>query len=300
MPTPAKEPKPIGFLEFSKRFNTDDKCRDKLFELRWGKGFSCPKCGHSEYTNNKHRHRRLCKACKHETSVTAGTIMDKTHLPLTKWFWAMYIIATDKRGISSNALKNQIHVTYKTAWYLKKRIREAMSDSLENTFLCGIVELDDSHFGGPGEGGKRGRGTPKSKVIAGLQVDDDGKPQALKMRVVQNLRSKTIGLFAAENIVAGANIRSDSFRSYRKPLAEKYLHEYQAFDKESEHLAWLHKMISNAKSYIQGTFHGLPSTCLQSHLDEFSWRLNHRFSQQNIFTFLLKDALTCNFRAARA
>jgi transposase-like protein len=287
MPTPSKEPKPMGFPEFSKRFDTEEKCRTKLFELRWGKGFVCPRCGHSEYFFNKHRRRYICKKCEHETSITAGTIMDKTHLPLQKWFWAIYLIATDKRGISSNALKNQLSVTYKTAWYLKKRIRQAMSDGLEGTVLQGIIELDDAYFGGPGEGGKRGRGTEKSKVLVGLQVDEDGKPQTLKMQVVQNLRGKTIGKFASANITSGSRIRSDSFRSYRKPLAEKWLHEYQVFDKKSDNLAWLHKMISNAKSWIQGTFHGLPATLLQCHLDEFCWRFNHRWQQERIVDDLI-------------
>jgi hypothetical protein len=127
--------------------------------------------------------------------------------------------------------------------------------------------------------------------LLALQLDEQGKPQLMKMDVVRNLRGKTVGGFALKNITPGAVIRSDSFRSYRKPLAEKWLHEYQAFDKNSDNLAWLHTLVSNAKSYLQGTFHGLPDRLLQSHLDEFCWRFNYRFQQESIFDSLLRNMM---------
>ena len=90
----------ITFVEFRIRFSTEDACRAELFRLRFPNGFICPKCGCTEYYPVRGRNVFQCHACRHQTSVTAGTVMHRTHLPLTIWFWAIYLCATDKRGVS--------------------------------------------------------------------------------------------------------------------------------------------------------------------------------------------------------
>jgi len=142
--------------------------------------------------------------------------------------------------------------------------------------LEGIVEFDDSYFGGPGTGGKRGRGTSKAKVLAALSKDEEGKPQFLKMRVVPNLKGPTVGKFTRAAIAEGSTIETDAMRSYRKPLSEKFNHNWDVFDADKEMLVRLHTIISNAKSFVQGTFHGLDELHLQRYLDEFCWRFNRR------------------------
>jgi transposase-like protein len=82
--------KTMTLLEFQKKFSTEKACQEHLFTIRWPNGFVCPKCGHTEYFNIKSRHLFQCKNCNHQASVTAGTIMEKTQLPLVKWFWAMF------------------------------------------------------------------------------------------------------------------------------------------------------------------------------------------------------------------
>ena len=91
----------ITFEEFRTRFSTEESCRAELFRLRFPNGFFCPKCGCTEYYPVRGRNAFQCRACRHQTSVTAGTVMHRTHLPLTVWFWAIYLCATDKRGISA-------------------------------------------------------------------------------------------------------------------------------------------------------------------------------------------------------
>ena len=91
----------ITFKEFRRRYNTEDACRAELFRLRFPNGFVCPKCGCVEYYPVHGRNIYQCRSCRHQTSVTAGTVMHRTHLPLTLWFWAIYLCATDKRGISA-------------------------------------------------------------------------------------------------------------------------------------------------------------------------------------------------------
>lgn len=184
-------------------------------------------------------------------------------------------------------LCKQLKVTYKTAWYLLHRIREAMGNRDERYLLAGIVEFDDSYFGGPRGGGKRGRGTKKAKVLVALSKNRDGKPQHLKMRVVPNLRGITIAWFAADSIAEKTIIQSDAAPNYRQALAEKWLHEYELADANSQSLVWLHTIVSNVKAFIQGTAHGLDGKHLQRYLNEACYRFNRRFHERGLFDRLL-------------
>ena len=135
----------ITFQEFRTRFSTEESCRAELFRLRFPNGFVCPKCGCTEYYPVRGRNAFQCRACRHQTSVTAGTVMHRTHLPLTVWFWAIYLCATDKRGISAVQLSRTLNICYESAWYLLHRIRCAMAQRDENYALSGIVEMDDGY-----------------------------------------------------------------------------------------------------------------------------------------------------------
>ncbi len=91
----------MTFFKFKERYQTEEDCREKLFCIKWFDGYVCPKCGHNEYYAIKERNLYQCRKCRHQTSLTAGTIMHRTRTPLVKWFWAFYLISTDKRGISA-------------------------------------------------------------------------------------------------------------------------------------------------------------------------------------------------------
>ena len=277
----------INYREFQERFNTEEACREYLFEQRWSEGYQCPKCGCTEYYLISTRNKYQCKNCRYQASVTVGTVMDRSHLSLQTWLIAIYLIARDKRGYSAMQISKELDLPYNTAWFLVHRIRNAMAQRDNNYTLAGIVEMDDTYFGKPKKGGKRGRGTSKIKVLVALSKDEDGKPQFAKMQVVPNLKGKTIAGFAENCIKEGTVIQSDAYRSYRKPLAEKYLHEYQVFDSDSNILHWLHIIIGNAKAFVLGTYHGLGQKHLQSYLNEFCYRFNRRFFHGEIFSRLL-------------
>lgn len=277
----------MGFVAFSEKYATEEACREALFHKRWPHGFECLECGRRGYIILQKRNRIQCNSCKHQTSPTVGTVMHKTHLPIRTWFWAIYLVAQDKRGISAMSLCKQLKVTYKTAWYLLHRIREAMGKRDERYLLAGIVEFDDSYFGGPRGGGKRGRGTKKSKVLIALSKTAGGKPQHLKMQVVPNLRGSTIGAFAAATIHQNSTIQSDAAINYRKALSAKWLHQYELSGACGQSLAWLHTVISNVKASIQGTTHGLDSKHLQRYLNEVCYRFNRRFLEHSLFEHLL-------------
>lgn len=279
-----RETNSMTFSEFQERFGTETQCEQYMFEKRWPNGFICPKCG-------SHRFCRLsnglyqCAACHHQTSVTAGTILQRTHLPLTKWFLALYLVSQDKRGISAVQLQKTVGVTYKTAWYMLSRIREAMSRRDAQYKLSGTVEFDDAFFGGPTVGKKRGRGTEKHKVFVALSLDGKGNPRFLKMQVTENIKQASVRRFAENNIEKHTTIHSDGYRSYISALSE-YDHRPKKYDPNSGLLHWIHIAISNAKAFILGTYHGLPGKNLDSYLEEFCYRFNRRNSHTNVFDCL--------------
>src|SRR6266540_3700902 len=129
------------------QFGTEDKCRTYLEGLRWPDGVRCPRCQSAKISRIAKREQFDCDSCRYQFSVTAGTIFHDSHLPLWKWFLAVYVIGESKKGISANQLKRMLHVSYKTAWYMCHRIRSAMRDDMAE-LLTGIVEADEAHFGG--------------------------------------------------------------------------------------------------------------------------------------------------------
>jgi len=279
----------LNWLEFQKKFSTDEACRRHLFRIRWPNGFRCPICNNGCAYKITTRHLFQCTECGYQVSVTAGTIMHKTRTPLIIWFWAIYLVANDKRGLSATQLSQQFGVSYPTAWLMMHKIRKAMHQRDSLYTLAGIVEMDDTFIGAPTEGGKRGRGTEKAKVVASLSVTNAGHPVFLEMKVVDDLKSSTVVELANQGIDTGSVISTDLYRSYRELHNEGYHHFPKEFNSKDnpDHLKWLHTIISNAKAFIGGTYHGLGQKHLQSYLDEYCYRFNRRKFKGQLFNRLL-------------
>lgn len=273
--------------EFYERFPTEESCREYLYAKRWPNGFVCPKCGVIDDPYNIiSRNKYQCKHCNHQTSVTAGTIMEKSRTPLKKWFLAIYLMSCDKRGCSALRLKGELGVAYDTAWTISHKIRNAMKERDEDYQLCGFIELDEGFFGSPSEGeGKRGRGTDKNPVVVGLSLDEGGNPEFMKAKVLEKVDGKSIADFAEATTKAGSTISSDGLAAYRKLSEKGFDHQPLKYDpiENPDHLKWLHVIISNLKSFLTGTYHGVPDKHLQAYIDEFSYRFNRRFWQNQLF-----------------
>ena len=155
------------------------------------------------------------------------------------------------------------------------RIRAAMGQRDKTHRLNGNIEFDDTYFGGPTVGKKRGRGTEKAKVFVAVSLDEWGNPLYAKMRVTQNIKRASVKKFAQTAFAQGSTIRSDGYRSYI-PALEGFIHEHKPYDPNSGLLHWLHIVISNAKAFILGTYHGLPKKNLQAYLNEFCFRFSRR------------------------
>jgi len=283
----------LPITEFQKLFNDEKACQNYLFKSRWPKGFVCPQCGHTEYYLIKKRHLYQCAKCEKQHSVTAGTLFQDTHLPLLKWFWAIYLVSRDKRGLSALSLKNAIQISYPTAWLMLQKIRQAMSNKDQAYTLNGTVVVDDAFFGGVVEGRKRGRGTEKTTVLVAISLNKAQEPLFAKMTILENLKNKPVLEAISEMIDIGSIIRSDAHKTLANLSGYKHEIVVASKDKEKAHemLHWVDTIISNAKANILGTYHGLPKKYLQRYLDEFCYRLNRRFSEKVIFHKLVDACL---------
>jgi transposase-like protein len=279
----------MDFIGFMERFKTEQDCREYFFKIRWPNGFRCPKCGHEEYFFLKGRYHYECAHCGHQTSLTAGTIMHGSHTGLREWFLVIYLFTHDKRGISAVQAAKMAGISYYTAWLMLHKLRKAMGDRDAKYYLDGIVEMDDAFFGAPDEGGKRGRGTDKTPAIIELSLNEEGHPEHLKIQIVDNVNGAAIAKVTKETITPGATIRTDGLNSYNALNDEGYEQEGEKFDPENnpEHLHWLHVIISNLKTFILGTYHGLDKKHLQRYFDEFCYRFNRRRFGNQLFNRLL-------------
>jgi transposase-like protein len=279
----------MSLLDFQKRFATDEACTQHLFKVQWPDGFVCPKCEHTKYYWIKGRSLYQCAKCRHQTSVTAGTDMHRSHLPLRKWFWAIFLCVTDKRGRSALALSRDLQITYRAAWLLLHKLRESMNERDFLYVLSGVVELDDAYFGSgraekPTRKRRTGRGTTKAKVVIGLSMHN-GNPAFLKMKVLPVLNAEELCGFALDNIDPGATVVTDAFQGYQGLEDIVRWHEAKVYAQQPpEFLKWIHTVIANAKAYIMGTYHGLSPKHLQAYLDEFCFRFNRRFKPEELFS----------------
>lgn len=216
--------------------------------------------------------------------------MHRSHIPLRKWFWAIYLCVTDKRGRSALSLSWDLQIGYHAAWLMLHKLREAMSERDFHYMLSGVVEVDDAYFGGKPDkeesGDKRltGRGTAKAKVVVGLATEHD-KPVYVKMQVVPVLNSEELSGFVLDNVDPEAVVVTDAFKGYLGLGELVHQHEAKIYAKQPpEFLKWIHIIIANAKAYIMGTYHGLDAKHLQAYLDEFCYRFNRRFKPAELFS----------------
>jgi len=279
----------ITFKEFLERYNTEEACWKELYHLRFPEGFICPHCGCRECFPICSRKTFQCKHCRRQISVTAGTVMHRTHLPLTVWFWGIYLCVNDKRGTFAVQLSSMLGICYESAWYLLARIRRAMGQRDKKYTLAEIVEMDDGYVGGPKHGGKRGRGTTKIPILAALSKSNSGIPLFIRMQVVDDLKTETIQKFTDEFLNQGTRVECDGLHSYSG--LQGVTCNSKKFDVASNHLKWLHRTIGNLKAFLNGTYHGRCAH-LQAYLDEYCFRFNRRKAKNQLFPRLLRAVAT--------
>lgn len=284
----------MDFFQFQKRFSREDFCLKHLVKLRWPDGFVCPRCGHDKAGFHSKRKLLQCKGCRYQASATAGTIFHRTKIPLRKWFWFIFLISSQKTGVSIQGLQRLLGIkSYRTAWTMAHKVRKAMADRDASYQLANLVEMDDSYFGPSGRG-QRGRGS-KGKVPVVVAVENRGKkPGFAAMRVVDNLKSAHIAHFAQSKIKEQQTVRTDGYVSYYCLSGYGYELDMRIVGNgpnASKELPWVHTLIANVKSMLRGAHHGVSHKYLQRYLDEFCYRFNRRYWPSQLFNRLLKAAL---------
>ena len=285
----AKPYEEMTLVQFQKKFRSEKDCKKRLYQMRWAKGFICRRCGHDKYYDLPKRGLYECKACKYQCSVTAGTVMHRTRTPLLKWFWAIFLLSNDKRGISALQLSKKLDISYWVAWTMLHKIRKAMRDRDAHYKLAGLIEVDDSYIGGSSNGGdKRGRGTNKIPVLIAASTDGEGIGFA-KMEVVDSLHWEPVKKFLQQGITPNQTIKSDGWQSYNVAAQLGHTHQVELILERKAHdvLKWVHILASNAKAFILGTYHGLDAKHIQSYLDEYCFRFNRRKWGGQLFDRLL-------------
>lgn len=282
----------VSLMEFSSRFPDEKACRSYLLKHRWSDGFRCPACQHTRCYTLRTRNLFECCECGRQTSLTAGTIMHKSKLPLRTWFWAIFLVAYDKRGRSALAISGLLGISYRSAWLMVHKIRRAMGESDSRRQLVGLVEMDEAYLSVPRrrEGPKMMKKTP---IAVCLQTDEQGRPQFARIRILKSLSTEDIYEVVKKVIATKSTILTDGLYAHKGLGSKGYKHESQDFfaADSSTFLKWPHTIISNLKAFIQGTYHGLTLRYLQSYLDEFCYRFNRRHNPNKLFDHLLNDCL---------
>ena len=280
--------------DFEKQF-PNDVCLEWLKNHLFPNGIFCAKC--QKITNHykiASRKSYSCQSCGNHFHPTADTIYHKSSTPLRLWFYATYLMASTRCGISAKHLERELGVTYKTAWRMFKQIRSMLAEN--DTTLSGKVEADETYVGGKMKGGKRGRGSENKTIVAGV-VERQG---AVIVRVVPDVKAKTLIPFIEEKVESGTMVYTDEFPSYNQLSNKGYGHE-QVFHAQNlyvigeAHTNSLEGFWSLVKNGIRGVYHQVGSKYLQSYVNEYAFRYTRRFDTTPMFmSFFCQVRKSCD------
>ena len=280
---------PKSLKEFQARFRDDAACRKYLAACRWPDGFRCSRCQQSEAFELPRRMLWQCKSCGRQTSPTAGTVLHRTRLPLTVWFWATYLVTTHTPGLSAVQLQRQLGISYETAWALLHKLRRAMVRP-DREALKAKVEVDETYLGGPEAGLKGGRQLLEKALIVGA-VEVRGKAAGrVRLQVVPDASAPSLTGFVKGHVEPGAIILTDGWGAYAPLASMGYRHRPRTqgtAERAGKILPHIHRVFGNLKTWLRGTHHGVGHDHLQAYLDEFTFRFNRRRTPMAAFQTLL-------------
>ncbi len=282
----AHYPRSTG--EHAAWFSTDADCLDYLEWLRWPHGFVCPECGEAggwQLADGRFQ----CATCGSRVSPTAGTIFDRTRTPLTVWFNACWLFASQKDGVSALSLKRTLEIgSYQTAWAMLHRLRSVLVRPGRER-LTGNVEVDETFIGGEERGLTGGRAKGKKSLVGvaieRLQPKGFGR---CRMAILADASTQSLRAFLIDHVETGANVITDGWLPYRKATTGLYTHSPLIVTKTqaSALLPGVHRVASLAKRWLLGTHQGSVNPAhLASYLNEFVFRFNRRRSHSRGLLF---------------
>ena len=289
---------PQTYREFVTMFPDNQSCTDFLYKLRWKDGFTCPECGVLSEPWHQTHQRLVCPYCRHQTTVTTGTIFERTRTPLTTWLEAAWHVTTAKNGMSATTIERTLGISYRVAWTMLQRFRVAMVRS-EREKLSGIVEVDETLIGSVDEGGKRGRGSKKSIVVIAIELHEPKGFGRIRMRFIPDASGENLTDFITDIVQSGSTIHTDAWKGYSNLESLGYKHVVTNISDSEDHahvlIPGVHSVASLLKRWILGTHQGAFATYhLQAYLEEFTFRFNRRLSKHRglVFRRLLEQAVS--------
>ena len=296
----SKKPSSVVALsvrEFFARFPDEQACLDHIMAVRFGgTTMDCPACGSVGVEFHKLRDRRVyaCPACLHQIAPTANTILHDTRTPLVSWFYAMYLFATTRHGVSGKELQRQLGVTYKTAYRIGMQIRKLMGKADFDGLLSGHIEADEAYVGGKRSGGKRGRGAPGKTIVMGVKQRDG----AIVTAVIPDVKKPTLRAVVNENVEKGSVVSTDELYSYGLLEGDGYVHgsvqhgrkEYARYDYRqgvNHHVNHVESFWKLFKASVRSTHISISGKHMSRYLDEFTFRQNHRERMNAMFDLMV-------------
>ncbi len=283
--------KAISLWDLSQRYDTRDKCLALLNQLRWPDGPECPRCGSGKAYWLSKRRIYECGDCEYQYSVTTGTVMHRTKLPLTKWILAAALICNGRKGISACQMARDLHLTYKTSWYLGHRLRRAMREHKWLQRFTGICEVDESWIGGRTYGTLYGRRHLDNKTpVVGVR-ERGGR---VRLAAVPNVTGKTLGWVMRQYIDTNAEmVMADQFSGYNQLAAEftmSRINHSREYVRGQIHTNSIESIWALVKRQVHGTHHRISRQYLPLYLSEISFRFNHK-ENPDLFLSVLKNGL---------
>ena len=266
----------MNLMKLERAFRTDEQCRNYLERIRWPNGPECLKCGAPAW-KLKDRMLYECSECGYQFSIRVGTIFENSHLSLTIWFRAIYFISESKKGVSAMQIKRMFDVSYRTAWYLMHRIRNAMKETDIAEKLMGVLEIDETYVGGKtkGQTGRPGKNSNKVPVMGMIE-----RGGGVRVQKVPDVTGRTIKDFVDQWTSSDVEvIYSDQYRSYNI-LRSQYEHDRVdhsvTYVNGDIHTNGIENFWSLLKRGLMGVFHKVSVKHLSRYLDEFTFRFNAR------------------------
>ena len=292
--------KGLSERQFRADYGTEEQCRAALFAWRWPKGFVCPRCGGVRCCDIKTRRLIQCTACRHQVSLTAGTIFHATKLPLLVWFQAIYLVTQTKKGISSLELGRRLGVTQTTAWKVQQKLAQVMLDREAAKPVGGPdkrVEMDDAYLGGARRGGKRGRGAAgKTPFVVVVETTIEGHPLRLKLNAVKGFRKVEIKKLSLRTLLPGTTVISDALGCFGAVTQGGCRHQpivtgSGAGAVQIPAFKWVNTTIGNIKNAIRGTYHAVRPKHVPRYLAQYEYRFNRRYRLEDMIPRLAWVAL---------
>lgn len=300
---------PGTWQQFRAWFPDERACIDYLEHLRWPDGFCCPKCGGRKRWRLPDG-RWSCAGCTRRVSVTAGTIFDRSRIPLADWFTAIWFMTNQKYGVSALGLQRLLGLgSYQTAWTMLRKLRSAMVRPGRSR-LQGTIEVDETYVGGI-EQGIRGRGAERKFMVAiAIEVLDPQGFGRVRLKQVEDGSSNSLTAFVKYAAEPGSIVCTDGWKGYAGLAKQGYRHRAVSLSASDDpaHVVTpgVHKIASLLKRWLLGTHQGsVTAEHLDAYLDEFAFRFNRRKARRRgmLFYRLLENAVVTKptrYRPSRA